>query len=345
MTIEVETTSFGTLNEGSHVELFTLKNSRGLVVNITNYGGIVTAIHAPDSSDVSANVALGFPTLDGYINNHPYFGAIIGRYANRIAGGSFVLYGKRYKLFKNYGANTLHGGKHGFDQRVWKATPSKESNFAALTLTYTSKDLDEGFPGNLDCKIVYSLNLHNELRIDYEATTDKPTPVNLTNHSYFNLSGAGAGDILNHEVQIAADRYTPVDKSLIPTGELKPVDNTPYDFRVSTRIGARINDTSGGYDHNFVLNKQYGDLQIAAKVADPASGRILEVHTTEPGIQFYSGNFLDGTIRGNGGSYKKHYLHWKHSIFQIQSIKPISPVQFCALEKSIRKQPSTSSAC
>jgi aldose 1-epimerase len=299
---------FGKTEDGRSVDLYTLTNKSGMEVAITNFGGIVVALKVPDRNGKLDDVVLGYDNLDGYTSNTAYFGAIIGRYGNRIAHGEFALDGVTYHLPQNDGDNTLHGGKVGFNKRVWTAKDVSGSQGPALELTYLSKDGEEGFPGNLNVRVVYTLTDKNELRIEYFATTDKPTVVNLTNHSYFNLAGQGNGDILGHEVALHADRFTPVDQALIPTGELRAVKGTPFDFTKPTAIGARINQddqqlkVGRGYDHNWVLNGGgRGGLSLAAEAYDPKSGRVLDVLTTEPGIQFYTGNFLDGTIHGKGG--------------------------------------------
>jgi aldose 1-epimerase len=305
---------FGT-HDGRPITLYTLTNANGVEVDTMNYGGIIVSIRVPDRKGQFADIVLGHESLDGYIPNPPYFGAIVGRYANRIANGTFALDGKTYTLPKNDGPNTLHGGvDKTFNKVVWDGEPVKGKTGVAYT--YLSKDGDDGFPGNLKIKVSYTLNNDNELVIDYEATTDKATPINVSQHSYFNLAGAGTSDILNHEVMINADRFTPVDKNLIPTGELRPVKGTPFDFTTSTRVGARIDDNyeqlvlGHGYDHNWVLNRNGKDnsLVLAARVYEPTSGRVLEVSTTQPGVQFYTGNFLDGTITGKQGHvYKRRY--------------------------------------
>jgi aldose 1-epimerase len=304
--------TFGKTPSGESVQLYTLGNSTGLEVAIINYGGIVVSLKAPDRTGKISDVVLGFDTLDGYLKTHPYFGALVGRYGNRIAKGSFSLNGVAYKLARNNGENHLHGGIKGFDKVVWKAKPSS-GGVPALELNYTSKDGEEGYPGNLSATVIYSLD-NNQLKIEYSATTDKETVVNLTNHSYFNLAGQGEGDILGHQVMIQADRFTPVDAGLIPTGELRAVEGTPFDFRKSTTIGARIDagdeqiKLGKGYDHNFVLNARGVGLTLAARVTEPKSGRVLEVLTTEPGVQFYTGNFLDGTVQGKSGKvYQQRY--------------------------------------
>ena len=296
---------WGKLKTGEAVDLYTLKNSKGAEATITTYGARVVTLKMPDKTSKFDDIVLGFDNLDGYLQTPPppYFGATIGRYGNRIAGGKFQLDGVTYTLAKNNGANSLHGGNVGFDKVVWTAKPG---NGQSVTLTYLSKDGEEGYPGNLTANVTYTLTDNNELQIEYSATTDKDTVVNLTNHSYFNLAGQGEGDILGHVVMIDADRFTPVDKGLIPTGELKPVEGTPFDFRKPTPIGARIdaNDPQialgPGYDHNFVLNRTGPSLQLAARVTDPKTGRVMEVLTTEPGLQFYTSNFLDGTLKGVG---------------------------------------------
>jgi aldose 1-epimerase len=302
----MERRTFGKMANGQAIDLYTLTNRNGMEVGITNYGGRVVSILVPDRLGKLADVVLGFDSLDGYLSDNPYFGALVGRYANRIAHGSFALDGVHYTLARNNGPNSLHGGLEGFDKRVWKAREFSGDQ-PALELTYLSKDGEEAYPGNLSVKVVYSLTDSNELRVDYTATTDKDTVLNLTNHSYFNLAGQGNGDVLKHELMIPADRFTPIDDTLIPTGELRTVEGTPFDFRKSSAIGARINENNEqlkfgkGYDHNFVLNQKGDGLTLAARVTEPESGRVLEVLTTQPGLQFYSGNFLDGTIHGKGG--------------------------------------------
>ena len=298
---------FGKTSDGKDVEIYTLKNKNGVEASIITYGGILTSLKIPDASGKIDDVVLGFDSMDGYLKDPPYFGALIGRYGNRIGKGKFTLNGTEYKLAINNGANTLHGGVKGFDKALWKASDVSTPEAQALQLTYLSKDGEEGYPGNLSTTVVYTLTDKNELRIDYSATTDKDTVLNLTNHSYFNLAGQGEGDILNQQLTLFAGKFTPVDSGLIPTGELKSVEGTPFDFRQPTAIGARIEAADeqiklgGGYDHNFVLDSGGGALALAARVQDPKSGRVMEVLTTEPGIQFYTGNFLDGTIKGKGG--------------------------------------------
>jgi aldose 1-epimerase len=299
---------FGRLKDGREVSLFTLSNRSNTTVKITNYGGIITAILTPDQNGKPDDIVLGFNTLDEYLAKHPYFGALIGRYGNRIAKGKFTLNGKEYRLAINDGENHLHGGLFGFDKVIWEATDLRNSAEVGLRLSYFSKDGEEGYPGNLHTTVTYLLNDQNELKISYEAATDQPTVVNLTNHAYFNLAGEGSGDILDHEAMINANRYTAVTDDLIPTGELKPVQDSAMDFTVSKPIGADINKVKGGYDHNYVLNKNNDkELSLAAKVLEPKSGRTLEVFTTEPGVQFYTGNSLDGALIGKAGKpYGKH---------------------------------------
>jgi aldose 1-epimerase len=301
---------FGKTPEGVPVQIYTLTNKHGLEARITNYGGIVVSLRTPDRHGEMADVVLGFDSLEGYITSpSPYFGALIGRYGNRIAHARFALNGVEHKLAANNGENSLHGGARGFNKVVW--TP-RELSDGGLDLTYLSKDGEEGYPGNLRVTVTYHLTDANALQIEYAASTDKDTVLNLTNHSYFNLKGEGAGDILGHVVMLNADRYTPVDAGLIPIGELRAVNGTPFDFRKSTAIGARIDQNDEqlklgkGYDHNWVLNKSGNSLSLAARVEEPSSGRVLEVHTTEPGVQFYTGNFLDGSVKGKGGKVYGH---------------------------------------
>ena len=297
---------FGKTAAGEAVDLYTLANSSGVEASITNYGGAVVSLKTPDRTGWIADVVLGLNTLDDYLKSPFYLGALIGRYANRIANGRFVLNGVECVLARNNGRNALHGGVRGFDKAVWAAR-ELPGDHPALELTYVSQDGEEGYPGELTVRVVYTLNHDSELRIDYSAETDKDTVVNLTNHAYFNLAGEGSGDVLDHVVRLNADRFTPVDAGLIPTGELRPVEGTPFDFRRPVAIGARIGqpdeqlERGCGYDHDFVVNGEMGVLREAARVVDPKSGRVLEVLTTEPGIQLYTGNFLDGTAVGKSG--------------------------------------------
>ena len=304
---------FGKTKEGQNVELYTLTNANGVEARITNYGGIIVSLKTPDRGGKMDDIVLGFDNLDEYLKGHPFFGAIAGRYGNRIGKGRFTLNGVEYKLATNNGENHLHGGIKGFDKAVWKARQVPARDGVALELTHFSKDGDEGYPGNLSVKVIYLLTDKNELRIDYTATTDKDTVVNLTNHSYFNLAGQGSGDILNHQVTINADRFTPVDAGMIPTGELRSVKGTPFDFTKPTAVGARVEQDDEqlkfgrGYDHNFVLNGQAETLRQAVKVVEPATGRVMEVWTTEPGVQFYIGNFLAERAGKSGKVYNKRY--------------------------------------
>lgn len=286
--------------EGNKVDLYTLTNTKGTEVKITNYGGIVTSFITADKAGNKSNIVLGFDSLSGYLQKPPYFGALVGRYGNRIGDAKFTLDGKAYKLAANNGKNALHGGLKGFDKVVWTATVMNDS-VPMLMLTYMSKDGEEGYPGNLKVIVHYTLTNDDELKIEYSATTDKATPVNLTNHSYFNLTGDVSNTILNHTLMIDAAHYTPVDSTLIPTGEIKPVKGTPFDFTVAKPIGKEIDSVQGGYDHNFVLNNKSGTLQKVAELSDSTSGRTLEVYTTEPGLQFYTGNFLDGSLKNRDG--------------------------------------------
>ena len=298
---------FGRLADGTAVELYTLTNVGGLKARIMTYGAILVSLEVKDRGGKLGDITLGYDGLDGYLKASPYFGAIVGRYGNRIAKGRFILDGVEYKLAVNNGANHLHGGLKGFDKVVWKATPFESQGARGVKFEYLSKDGEEGYPGNLACAVTYTLTDADELKLDYEAATDRATPVNLTHHSYFNLAGQGVGDILGHELTINADHFTPVDAGLIPTGEIKAVQGTPMDFTTPQTIGARIAKVAGGYDHNYVLNRVGQGLELAARVYEPATGREMDVLTTEPGIQFYSGNFLDGTIAGKGGKvYPAH---------------------------------------
>jgi aldose 1-epimerase len=313
---QVSRQPFGKTADGREVYLYRLKNSHGMAVSVTDFGATVVSIETPDRNGHVADVILGFDQLDGYQNKvqNPYFGATVGRYANRIAKGRFSLDGQEYKLAINNPPNSLHGGLIGFDKKVWDAGEPADKDGQHLTMHYLSKDGEEGYPGNLSVSVAFTLTNKNELRMDYSATTDKHTVLNLTNHCYFNLFGQGEGDILGHELTLFADRFTPVDASLIPTGELRSVAGTPFDFRRSTAIGARIEQPDEqlkfgrGYDHNWVLNGGGAKLVLAARMLEPRSGRVLEVLTTEPGVQLYTGNFLDGSIHGTGGKvYGRRY--------------------------------------
>ncbi|HEV2949823.1 MAG TPA: aldose epimerase family protein [Gemmataceae bacterium] len=306
----VEKIPFGKTADGAEVDLFILTNANGMKAKVTTYGGILTELDVHDRDGKLGNVVLGFDNLAGYLARHPHFGATTGRVANRIAKGKFTLDGKEYKLAVNNAPNALHGGLNGFDKVVWKGEAKVTPDTAAVQLTYLSKDGEEGYPGNLTTVVTYTLTNENEIRIDYKATTDKPTPVNLTNHSYFNLGGPASGDILDHELTIEADEYTPADDTLIPTGEIKSVKGTPLDFTKPAKIGSRIGqvaDKTGGYDHNFVLRNKGGKLALAARAYDPKTGRVMEMYTTEPGVQLYTANFLDGKLKSKDGiPFKKH---------------------------------------
>ncbi len=304
--MSIKKQAFGKTADGKSVDSYTLTNANGLKAEIITYGGIVTSLQVPDRNGNFADIVLGCDSPDDYAKSGTYFGALIGRFGNRIAKGKFTLDGVEFKLATNNGPNHLHGGVKGFDKVIWNAEPMQTNEGPALKLTYQSRDGEEGYPGNLSCTVVYTLTNNNALKISYEAKTDKATIVNLTHHSYFNLAGYNSGDILGHTLQIFADHFTPVDKTLIPTGEIKAVKGTPWDFTKPMTIGSRIKDVEGGYDHNYVLNSSDGSLALAASVYEPKTGRVLEVFTTEPGLQFYSGNFLDGSVKGKGAVYKKH---------------------------------------
>jgi len=305
---------FGKTADGKSVDLYTFENANGVKMSVMTYGGIITSLLVPDKGGQFEDIVLGFDSLEGYLKGHPYFGALIGRYGNRIAKGKFPLGGKEYSLFVNNDVNALHGGKVGFDKRVWNAKKVDCDGVPGLELTYTSPDGEEGYPGTLKCKVIYSLNNKNELKLDYFAETNKPTPLNLTNHTYFNLTGnKDMESILDHELMLNAKFFTPVDETLIPTGEITFVKGAPFDFTEPMKIGARINadddqiKKGGGYDHNFVLNKtEAGALELGGRVVEPKSGRVLEFFTTQPGVQFYTGNFLDGANIGKGGQVYKH---------------------------------------
>jgi aldose 1-epimerase len=302
---EVSRQSFGKTKEGTPVDLFTLKNKHGVEVKISNYGGTVISWLVPDRNGRMADVVLGYDHLEGYLTNSPFFGCLVGRFANRIARGKFTLNGQEYSLPINNGLNSLHGGLRGFDKRVWDAKIIASGDEPSLELAYVSQDGEEGFPGTLTVKAAYALTDDNALRLEYTAKTDKDTIVNLTQHSYFNL--AGQGDNLNHVVMIPASQYVPIDSTLIPTGDLAPVAGTPFDFQKPVTIGSRINEDheqlkfAKGYDHTWVIDKPMGKLGLCARVSEPTTGRVLEVFSTEPGVQFYSGNFLNGTIKGKYG--------------------------------------------
>jgi aldose 1-epimerase len=305
MKASIQRTAFGKLADGTPVELFTLTNANGLVAKVTNYGTTITELHVPGRDGHLGDVVLGFDNLGQYLRGHPCFGCTVGRVANRIARGRFVLDGKTYTLAANDGPNHLHGGLKGFDKVLWAATPLTG---AAVRFAYASPDGEEGYPGTLTVEVTMSLTDANELRIDYSARTDKPTPVNLTNHSYFNL--AGQGDVLGHELTLAADDYTPADAELIPTGQLAPVKGTPLDFTTAHAIGSRFSQLDGkpvGYDHNFALRGGGKALSLAARLYEPGSGRVMEMSTTEPGVQLYTANFLDGSLTGKHGAvYRRH---------------------------------------
>jgi len=316
---------FGKTNDGTAVEQYVLRNSHGVQATVITYGAVLQSLKVPDKHGQFADVVLGFDNVQGYQAGTAFFGATIGRFGNRLAKGAFELDGKRYQVPLNDGPNSLHGGAQGFDKQVWKAQPVKQKDSVGVTLSYLSKDGEMGFPGNLKVDVTYSLNDKNELHIDYKATTDKPTVLNLTNHSYFNLAGAGNGDVLKQLATLHASHYTPVNSTLIPTGELAPVAGTPMDFLKPTAIGQHIKDDhpqlkfaepkQGGFDFNWVLDTQ-GDVgKVAAEVHDPQSGRRLQLYTSEPGVQFYTSNFLDGSIKGKGG---KPYAHWSAFTLETQ---------------------------
>lgn len=322
--------AFGTTTDGILADLYTLTNANGMQVSITNYGGAVVSLTAPDRNGQFADIVLGHDSVQGYIDASPYFGALIGRYGNRIGKGTFTLNGVKYTLAQNDGSNHLHGGLKGFDKVVWNVKDIQDDQNPGLELSYISPDGEEGYPGMLTVTVTYTLTAENALKIEYTATTDKDTVVNLTNHTYFNLAGDGSGDILGHELTIHADRFTPVDSGLIPTGELRDVAGTPLDFRTPAVIGDRINDAydqirfgPGGYDHNWVLNAGETSPTFAAHVYESNSGRVMEAYTTEPAIQFYSGNFLDGNITGKGG----HVYHQRTGFCLETQHYPDSPNQ------------------
>jgi aldose 1-epimerase len=305
--MSVEKTSYGKMPDGREVDLYTLTNPDGMRVRLTSYGAITVSVEVPDRSGKLADVTLGYDTLQGWLKNTSYFGATVGRYANRIAKAKFTIDGKTYALAANNGENAIHGGIKGFDKVLWKAEPVRGPDAVGVRFTYRSRDGEEGYPGNLSVTAVYSLTKANELKAELSATTDKPTVVNLAHHSYWNLGGAASGDVLGHLLTLNADKYTLVDAGLIPTGELKAVAGTPMDFTKPAAVGERIAQVEGGYDHNYVLRGKPGELALAARLTDPTSGRTMELWSDQPGVQFYSGNFLDGSVTGKGGiAYKKY---------------------------------------
>jgi aldose 1-epimerase len=306
--LKIEKQPFGVLPDGTKIELYLLENSSGLVATLMTYGATLVSMLTPDKNGKMGDITLGYDNLDGYLKGSPYFGAICGRCSNRIDSGKFKLDGKEYILACNEGGkHHLHGGVKGYDKVVWKAAEVRMPDAVGVKFTYLSKDGEEGYPGNLSIAVLYTLTEANELRIDYSATTDKPTPVNLTNHAYWNLALGIAPDVLGHEITINAASYTPVNPTLIPTGELRPVKGTPMDFIAGQTIGSRIAQVPGGYDHNYAINNAGKGTTLAAKLAEKTTGRIMEIRTSEPGIQFYTGNFLDGSIKGKSGVlYKKH---------------------------------------
>ena len=312
MAARVSQATYGRMPDGVQVDGYTLRNSKGTTMQVITYGAIITSLRTVDAQGEFADIVLGFDSLDGYLHDPPYFGAVVGRYANRIAKGRFTLDGHEYQLPVNNGPNSLHGGTRGFDKVVWQATSFENDSSSGVALSYISSDGEMGYPGRLDVRVTYTLTDDNEVVVDYFATTDKATPINLSQHSYFNLAGDAKRDILGHQLRLAASRYTPVDSTLIPTGELASVEGTPFDFRTLTPIGARIGESNQqltfgiGYDHNFVLDRETSGLSHAAQVVEPESGRVLDIFTDQPGIQFYSGNFLDGTITGKGGRVYQH---------------------------------------
>jgi len=310
--MQITQTEYGTTEDGTPVDLFTLVNENGVEMKVTNYGGIITELKVPDKNGEPGDVVLGFDNLEDYIESNPFFGALVGRYGNRIAEGKFTLDGQEYTLVQNNGPNHLHGGTKGFDKKVWKAEPAETEEGPQLKLSYLSEHMEEGYPGNLDVEVTYTLTNDDAVRIDYKATTDQKTIVNLTNHSYFNLSNEPGSKILDHEVMLNAEQFVPVDETLIPTGELQDVEGTPMDFTEPTAIGTRI-DTDHeqtqfgkGYDHTWVINGTPGELRLGATVYEPNSGRFMEMLTTEPGVQFYTGNFLDGKHTGKGETVYGH---------------------------------------
>jgi aldose 1-epimerase len=306
--MSVEKQSYGKMLDGTEVDQYTLTNTGGLKVKVITYGALITSVEVPDRDGKFANVTLFRDSLEDYLAGHPYFGCAVGRYANRIAKGKFTLDSQEYTLATNNGENHLHGGDQGFDKHVWKAEPVEGDDFVGVKFSLVSPDGDEGYPGELKATVTYSLTAGNELKMEYTATTDKPTVVNLTNHAYWNLAGAGSGDVLGHELTLNADRFLPVDDGLIPLGELRSVEGTPMGFTQPETIGARIDQVEGGYDHCYVLNQEEGEqMTLAARAVEPKSGRVMEIYTTQPAIQLYTGNFLDGTVSGGGVAYQKHH--------------------------------------
>jgi aldose 1-epimerase len=321
--MDVKKDVFGNLPDGTAVDIYTLTNRSGIEARITTYGATLVSLKLPDRNGEFEDVTLGFDTLDGYLGENPYFGCTVGRYANRIGKGKFTIGNVEHILARNDGENHLHGGLKGFDKAVWTAAPLVEPNAVGVRFSYLSRDMEEGYPGNLSSIVTYRLTEGDELRIDYEAVTDKATPVNLTNHTYWNLGGQGKGDILGHVLQVEADTFTAVGAGLIPTGEILALAGTPLDFTTPHPVGERIGSVEGGYDHNFVLRGGGGTMALAALAYEPGSGRVLEILTDQPGIQFYSGNFLDGTIAGKGGA-----VYGKHSGFCLETQHfPDSPNQ------------------
>jgi len=305
--MSVEKTVFGKTSEGVEVDLYTCTNANGVVLKMTNYGATTVSLEVPDRDGKMANITMGFDSLDGYLGKHPYFGATVGRYCNRIAKGKFTLDGQEYTLATNNGPNHLHGGNVGFNKVVWDAEPFETETGVGVKFTYLSKDGEEGYPGSLNATAVYTLTNDDELVVEFTATTDKPTPVNLTNHNYWTLGGEGTGTIRDHVLEIPADKYLPVDETLIPTGELADVAGTPLDFTKPEKIGARLDQIKAdpvGYDHCYALRGEIGEMKLAARVIDPDSGRVMEIYTTQPGLQFYSGNFLDGSA--DSGGYQQY---------------------------------------
>lgn len=304
--IKITKSAFGNI-DGKEIYLYELNNPGKMIIRITNFGGIVTSVIVPDRDGKMEDVVLGFDSLQAYLKGHPYFGCITGRYANRIAGGKFSIDGKEYQLAQNAGGNSLHGGIRGFDKVVWDSKEYRNGEEAGVELTYLSPDGEEGYPGNLKVKVIYSMLPDQGLKVDYYAETDKPTPINLTHHGYFNLKGEGNGDIMDHLLMIDADKFTVVNEQLMPTGELRDVTGTPFDFRQPKPVGRDFSQVEGGYDHNFVLNNP-GNLRKVGRLSEPAAGRWMDIYTTEPGMQFYAGNFLDGTLIGKSGkAYQQHF--------------------------------------